>query len=107
MISKKQLDEITGFLRWNVFRNMDIMYNLDFPGVKLDEPYTDKYHGEITEVDLTDIIASLHNLLYEAVYGQRYDYMFHHCNKIGADCLDNVFDGILEGEKDENSNTAI
>ncbi len=97
MINKKQLDEITDFLKWNIFRNIDIMYDDDFPGVKLDKPYTDKYHGEIKEVDLTDIIASLHNLLYEAVYGKRYDYMFHHCNKIGADCLDNVFDGILEG----------
>lgn len=104
MISKKQLDEITDFLKWNVFRNGDIMYDDDFPGVKLYKPYTDKYHGEITEVDLTDIIASLHNLLYEAVYGQRYDYMFHHCNKIGADCLDNVFDGILEGAA-ENETT--
>ena len=105
MISKKQLDEITDFLKWNIFRNGDIMYDDDFPGVKLEKAYTDKYHGEITEVDLTDIIASLHNLLYEAVYGQRYDYMFHHCNKIGADCLDNVFDGILEGAaKDETSN---
>lgn len=105
MISKKQLDEITDFLKWNIFRNGDIMYDDDFPGVKLDEPYTDKFHGEISEVDLTDIIASLHNLLYEAVYGQRYDYMFHHCNKIGADCLDTVFDGILEGAaENETSN---
>lgn len=102
MISKKQLDEITDFLKWNIFRNGDIMYDENFPGVKLNKPYTDEYHGEIKEVDLTDIIASLHNLLYEAVYGDRYNYMFHHCNKIGADCLDNVFDGILEGvAKDE------
>ena len=105
MINKKQLDDITTFLNYNIFRNMDLMYREDFPGVKLDKPYKDKYHGEIKEVDLTDIIASLHNLLYEAIYGQRYDYMFHHCNKIGADCLDNVFDGILEGAaKDETTN---
>lgn len=43
--------------------------------------------------DLIDTIASLHNLLYEEVTGQRYDYMFHWSNKAGYyGVLDNIFD---------------
>lgn len=46
-------------------------------------------------------IASLHNLLYEAVTGERYDYMFHWANKVGGDCLDNIFDDDTEENKNE------
>lgn len=34
MISKEKLDDITDFLKWNVFRNFDIMF-LDTPGIPL------------------------------------------------------------------------
>ena len=102
MITQNKLDEITAFLKENVFKNMKVMYNgrcdVDEIWIKLPKSYIDKYHGEIEEVDLIDIIASLHNLLYEAVTGNRYDYAFHWCNKIGADCLDNIFDYVLEVE---------
>ena len=80
MISKEQLDKITTKLIWGVFRNDDIMWS-DIPMAKVGD----------TEYDLRDIIATLHNYLYEAVTGKRYDYMFHWCNKIGSDCDDDVF----------------
>lgn len=103
MISKEKLDDITDFLKWNVFRNSDIMF-LDTPGIPLKKPLTDKFDGEpIEEVDLVDVIASLHNLLYEAVTGERYDYMFHWANKVGSDCVDNIFDDdTWEGTHKEN-----
>ena len=108
MITRGKIDEITTFLIENVFRNTKIMYNEfldnDDMYIKLPTPYTDKYLGVIDDASLIDIIASLHNLLYEVVTGERYDYMFHWCNKIGADCLDNIFD-CLEVEKNENTNT--
>ena len=99
MIDKKKLDQITDFLKWKIFRNMDIMYLDDPPAVELDKSFIDKYHGEIKYAELVDIIASLHNLLYEAVTGERYDYMFHWTNKIGSDCFDDIFDhDIFESE---------
>lgn len=101
MISKEKLDEITYFLKWNIFRNSNIMF-LETPGIPLHKSLTDKYDGEpIKEVDLVDVIASLHNLLYEAVTGERYDYMFHWANKVGSDCVDNIFDDDQEGEKND------
>lgn len=103
MISKEKLDDITDFLKWNVFRNSDIMF-LEAPGIPLNKPLTDEFDGEpIKEVDLVDVIASLHNLLYEAVTGERYDYMFHWANKVGSDCVDNIFDDeTSEGTRKEN-----
>ncbi|MBR6502621.1 MAG: hypothetical protein IKT42_04190 [Clostridia bacterium] len=97
MTTREKIEEITTFLKENVFKNTKIMFNDFFDDdnmlIKLSVPYTDKYLGVIEYVDLIDIIASLHNLLYEAVTGERYDYMFHWCNKIGCDCLDDIFDG--------------
>lgn len=103
MISKEKIEEITTFLKENVFRNTKIMlsdfFEDDDMWIQLSTPYIDKYHGVIEYVDLIDIIASLHNLLYEAVTGDRYDYMFHWCNKIGCDCLDTIFDGGKDDKK--------
>ena len=89
-IDQKKLTAITQFLAENVFRNADIMFE-DLPGVTIDG----------CEVDLTDIIASLHNLLCEAVTGNRYNYMFHWANKIGSWTLDNIFDDDFKDEYDK------
>ena len=79
MIDKNKMDEITRWLIDNVFRNVGIVYD-------------DNIRVEHDSIDLLDVIASLHNLLYECVNGNRYDYMFHWINKVGGDCLDNIFD---------------
>lgn len=92
----QQLDNITSWLKWKIFREMDQMY-ADLPEIPLDKPYEDKF-GTIEVVDLIDVIASLHNLLYEEVTGERYNYMFHWANKVGAYCQDDIFDHI-EGEE--------
>lgn len=92
MIDKNKLDQITNFLINGVFRNGDIMLSWDIPPVQLEKSYIDEDGDEVSEVDLVDIIASLHNLLYEAVTGERYDYMFHWANKCGSDCNDDIFD---------------
>jgi len=75
-ITEKQLDQITEYLKINVWRNDSLEW----------------YNDDIGS--LIDVISSLHNLLYECVTGQRYDYAFHWCNKIGNDTLDNLFDDI-------------
>lgn len=77
MIDKKLLNEITYFLIENVFRNPDVMF---------DESV--RYYKR----DLVDIIASLHNMLYEQITGKRYDYMYHWANKVGACTEDDIFD---------------
>lgn len=93
MITKEKLDEITGYLLENVWRNSDVMYPYYPPGCKEDP-------SELVS-DLVDIISSLHNLLYEAVTGERYDYAFHWCNKIGSCTKDNIFDEVKENADNE------
>ncbi len=86
MIDDKKMDEITQWLKWKVFRNPNMLFN-------------DAIRGETDEdIDLLDVIASLHNLLYEAVYDVRYDYMFHWANKEGSYCNDDIFDDMEENE---------
>ena len=85
-MNREQINEITEYLKEKVWRNDVVMYQLD-----IDEM-----------VDLIDIISSLHNLLYECVTGERYNYAFHWCNKIGAWTEDNIFDSIMkEGVKND------
>lgn len=61
---------------------------------------------DFDNVDTTviDIIATLHNLLYESIAGKPYDYMWHWCNKIGSDCNDHAFDDLLKGDKENENN---
>lgn len=78
MITEEKLREVTQFMKDEVWRNQDIMY------------YQDQR--------IIDIATSLHNLLYEAVTGERYNYAFHWANKIGSDVSDNIFDMNFEEE---------
>lgn len=81
-MNEKQLNAITEYLQENVWRNDHIMF------------------ADAVEADdgnhVSDIISSLHNLLYEAVTGRRYDYAFHWANKIGSCTEDNIFDELLK-----------
>jgi hypothetical protein len=88
-MNKDQLEALTSWLKENVFQNTDIMFNEELCEQEIDKDNID--------TDLTDIIASLHNIIYNLVTGEQYDYMFHWCNKIGADCNDHVFDDLLKG----------
>lgn len=82
-MNEEKMNKITTMIKEKVWRNPDVM----FPDIM-----------EEDDIEmLTDIISSLHNLLYEQVTGHRYNYAFHWCNKIGADTNDNIFDEI--GEK--------
>ena len=89
-MTKDELNTITSLLIENVFRNSHIMFSEDeiMIGDEL--------------VGLPDIIASLHNLLYEQITGERYDYMFHWANKVGSDCIDDIFDEFLKGEENND-----
>lgn len=89
-LDKDRLNAITSWLIDNVFRNPDLMFSNDEIMI-----------GNET-IEMTDIIATLHNLLYEQITGERYDYMFHWANKIGSWCEDNIFDNMLKEEEKSN-----
>lgn len=83
-MTKEQLNEITSWLIDNVFRNSDVMFS-------------DEIEIGDEAIALPDVIATLHNLLYEQITGERYNYMFHWANKVGSDCNDDIFDNLLKG----------
>jgi hypothetical protein len=76
-ITEEKLNKITNYIICEIMRNPHIMYN--------------EFIQE-SDIDIIGVIASLHNLLYEAVTGERYDYMFHWANKLGGWCYDDLFD---------------
>lgn len=89
-MTEKQLNNLTYWLIENVFKNTDIMYN--------DWLWNQEIDKDNIDTNLIDIIATLHNIIYELVTGESYDYMWHWCNKIGSDCNDHEFDKLLESE---------
>ena len=91
MIDKNKMNDITEWLIENVFRNGNILYNDTIR-------YAFNARSTKQNIDLVDIIASLHNLLYECVNDERYDYMFHWANKVGSGCEDNIFDNMEDIE---------
>lgn len=89
MITEEELKQITVWIKENIWRNPDVMFmQSDNQGIE-----------DLDPDDLVDVISSLHNLLYEAVTGNRYDYAFHWANKIGAWTEDNIFDFVKGEEK--------
>lgn len=89
-ITKEELDAITHFLKVNIMRNDKIMFD---DAIRGDNGYQD--------IDLIEVIASLHNTLYKEVTGEYYDYMFHWANKVGSYVYDDLFK--KEGEKRERN----
>lgn len=49
------------------------------------------YPGEMTNVDLVGVIASLYEVLHFQVTGEPYDYMWHWANKTGSWVNDKLF----------------
>lgn len=85
-MNKDQLNQITEYLKENVWRNADVMFDTACIG-----------DGDVS--NLVDIITSLHNLLHEEVTGERYDYAFHWANKVGSDVDDDIFDKLIKEEE--------
>lgn len=85
-MNKDQLNKITGYLIDNVWRNVNVMFDKEC----IEE-------GDVD--DLVNIISSLHNLLYEEVTGERYNYAFHWANKVGSGVADDIFDKLIEEEE--------
>lgn len=89
-MTKEELDNITVYIKDNVMRNSRIMFE---DAVRGDDKYYD--------VDLIEVIASLHNMLYKEVTGEYYNYMFHWANKVGSWVYDDLFK--KEDEKREGN----
>lgn len=92
-MDKKQMRAITDWIIDNVVRNEKVMFDDFIWDQELD------CYGQ--KIDLVDVIVSLHDLLYEQIYGERYDYMWHWANKIGSDCIDTAFDTLLLNNKEK------
>jgi len=84
-MTEDKLNQITCYLVDNVWKNPDVMFDIEC----IEE-------GDVEK--LVDIISSLHNLLYEEVTGKRYDYAFHWANKVGSAVEDDIFDKLMEEE---------
>ena len=94
-MTQLQLQKLTQLLVEKIFRNDKFMYSA-FNDIIIT-------FDDGTPANAADIIASLHNLLCEAVTGNRYNYMFHWVNKCGSWCEDDIFDNLLkEYEKNEH-----
>ena len=94
-MTQLQLQKLTQLLVEKIFRNDKFMYSA-FNDIIIT-------FDDGTPANAADIIASLHNLLCEAVTGNRYNYMFHWANKCGSCCEDDIFDNLLkEYEKNEH-----
>lgn len=87
-MTKEELDNITQWIKESIMRDIYIMHEDIIRG-----------DNEYQKVDLIEVIASLHNMLYKEVTGEYYDYMFHWANKIGSWVYDDMFK--KEGEKRE------
>ena len=82
-MTREELDNInniTYYIIENVMRNSKIMFEDAVRG-----------DGDYYDVDLIEVIASLHNMLYKEVTGEYYDYMFHWANKVGSWVYDDLF----------------
>ena len=82
-ITPEELENIKNITIWikdNIMRNNKIMFDATIRG---DDGYQD--------IDLIEVIASLHNMLYKEVTGEYYDYMFHWANKVGSWVYDDMF----------------
>lgn len=80
--NSEELDAIRAVLIEQIFRNDDLCFS-------------DFVQDEKTP-DIVSIIASLYNMLYLALTNTRYDYFFHHCNKIGYSCADDYFNSLID-----------
>lgn len=84
-MTAEELNNITQWVKENIMRNSSIMF---------DDDIRDIYIGNgksYQEIDLIEVIASLHNMLYKEVTGEYYDYMFHWANKVGSWVYDDMF----------------
>lgn len=89
-MTEKDLEIIRKWLIDNIFRDYTIMYNNNIRITINDNNIL---------IDLTDVIASLYNMLHTEITGEKYDYMFHWANKIGAYTDENFLHTIIRREK--------
>ena len=84
-MNEKELNLIRNWLIDHIFRDGQVM----FSEARSIEVYGDP--GELDEIDLVDVIASLYEVLHATVTGEPYQYMFHWANKCGSDTNDMIF----------------
>ena len=91
-MTKEELDEITNIIKWKVAREPRVMFLSSWLEGSVSP--TDKAPDDIDM--LIEMVFSLHNLLYQEVTGERYNYWFHWTNKIGAWAEECYFDEAIK-----------
>lgn len=86
-----KMKAITRFII-TLMRNSDIMYNCYIRGMESKD-----------DIDLMDVIAYLHEIIYQLYYRRPYRYMFHWANKVGSavdeENIEMIINDILEEER--------
>lgn len=89
-LNDAKMKAITKFII-GLMRNPTIMYNCNVRG------------EEEEDIDLMDVIAYLHEIIYQHYYHRPYRYMFHWANKVGSwvdeDNIEMLINDILEEEE--------
>ena len=85
-MSESELKMVREWIIWHIMREPKIMHE---PAARDISVYGDP--GEMTNVDLVDVIASLYEVLHFQVTGEPYDYMWHWANKAGSWVNDKLF----------------
>ena len=85
-MTEGELKMVREWIIWHIMREPRIIHNHEVRDIAV---YGDT--GEMTCVDLVDVIASLYELLHYQVTGEPYDYMWHWTNKVGGWVNDKLF----------------
>ena len=90
-IDDTKMKVITRFVI-SLMRNNDLMYNCYIRGMNSED-----------DIDLMDVIAYLHEIIYQLYYHTPYRYMFHWANKVGSavdeENIEMIINDILEEER--------
>lgn len=90
-INDAKMKVITRFII-SLMRNNDMMYNCYIRGMNSED-----------EIDLMDVIAYLHEIIYQLHYHSPYRYMFHWANKVGStvdeENIEMIINDMLEEER--------
>lgn len=92
-MSEEELNQICAWLITNIFIDSSVMFNDNVRECQTEDGKS---------IDMTEVIASLFNLLHKEVTGQKFNYMFHWANKVGASVDENMFDD-MKAESGDNA----
>ena len=90
-LNEARMRAITRFII-GIMRNTTYMYNCYIRGMEEDD-----------DIDFIEVIAYLHEIIYQQYYQKPYRYMFHWANKVGASVdeenIEMIINDMIEEDK--------